>query len=513
MRWGEGASESSREEQPAKEIDLKQRRLVLALVLIVLVIMTIRVYLRATGPAWAPADVVMADNRDYFPVVHNLFLEARRSIDVILYQSCFYFEYPLSRSNTLIADLVDAQARGVKVRVVLEAAEWNFENSEDNRDVWNLLKQAGVETYFDPLSTTSHSKLVVVDGEYTVMGSMNWSYYALDKNSEATVVIESKKIARQFEEYFGEVVRTGTADYPLPEQFLKAADVPKAKGNAVFIRDLVDSARYDSDRKEGLIYLGAIVVRVDADALEEALAVEPRFFDEIRGDTLRVFGELNRDNRQEVHALDLETARAIQAMAQAFDTERTKLKAVSLPKPPLKWTHADRVMPIPNRAYAPEVERLVKAARERIWIAMLDARYYEKRPVPAEREKKPRPEGAPPSLTNDILAGLEAAARRGVDVRLVVDMGRGGRVPESKLAFLTRLKEAGGKVYEDSPDVTTHAKVFIVDSDFTVVGSTNWSQPAVEDNNETAVMIESPEINGHYADFIDGIVKAGTPFN
>jgi phosphatidylserine/phosphatidylglycerophosphate/cardiolipin synthase-like enzyme len=82
-------------------------------------------------------------------------------------------------------------------------------------------------------------------------------------------------------------------------------------------------------------------------------------------------------------------------------------------------------------------------------------------------------------------------------------MGRGdGRVPETKAAFLARLREAGGKVYEDSPDVTTHAKVLIVDDDYTVVGSTNWSLPALEENNETAVVIESQDINGHYADFI-----------
>jgi len=42
----------------------------------------------------------------------------------------------------------------------------------------------------------------------------------------------------------------------------------------------------------------------------------------------------------------------------------------------------------------------------------------------------------------------------------------------------------------------------IVDDDFTVVGSTNWSLPALEENNETAVVIESQDINRHYADFI-----------
>ena len=48
----------------------------------------------------------------------------------------------------------------------------------------------------------------------------------------------------------------------------------------------------------------------------------------------------------------------------------------------------------------------------------------------------------------------------------------GGRPPETKLDFLERLQAGGGSVYEDSPDVTTHAKLAIVDDDFVVIGST-----------------------------------------
>jgi phosphatidylserine/phosphatidylglycerophosphate/cardiolipin synthase-like enzyme len=163
-------------------------------------------------------------------------------------------------------------------------------------------------------------------------------------------------------------------------------------------------------------------------------------------------------------------------------------------------------VPIPNDKYVPEVTRLIRSARKRVWVAMLDARYYETRPVPPDRDKR-RPKDAPPSLTNVLLADLQDAARRGVDVEVVCDMGRGGpgSVPNNKLAFLKKITEAGGKAYWDSPEVTTHAKIAIVDDDFTVIGSTNWSQPAVEDNNETAVVIESPEINQHYAGFIERV--------
>jgi phosphatidylserine/phosphatidylglycerophosphate/cardiolipin synthase-like enzyme len=215
-----------------------------------------------------------------------------------------------------------------------------------------------------------------------------------------------------------------------------------------------------------------------------------------------VVGRREGEGGDVVRAIDVKTAALRGAIAKAFAAERAGLKSRGSPKPALAWVKADRVVPIPNDAYADEVVKLIRSAKGRVWIALLDARYYDKRPDYADPAKA-RHGGALPSLTNLLLDALRDACHRGVDVRLVIDMGRGdGRVPETKAAFLARLREAGGKVYEDSPDVTTHAKVLIVDDDYTVVGSTNWSLPALEENNETAVVIESQDINGHYADFI-----------
>jgi len=489
---------------------LKKQNLVAAVVVVILVAVAAVVYLRLAGPPGAPARVVAADDRDYFNVVHELLSGAQRSIDVIIYQGRFYFQYPLSKSNALIADLVDAGERGVKVRAILEQANWNHGNSEDNRDVWSVLAGTGVSTYFDPLETTSHSKLVVVDGKYTVMGSMNWSYYALDKNNEAAVVVESPEIAGEFEAYFDKVLAASTPTYALPEKYVGAADAVGSKSRTVFVRDLVDSARFAQDQppetRRGLLYMAGVRVVVDEDALEEALALDSLFFAEAAGETVRVFGEIPKGATGEIHALDLETPVTQAAVTRAFGLERSRLKGLTYAKPVLAWVDAGRVIAIPNDKYIPEVTRLVASAKKRVWVAMLDARYYETRPVPPERDKR-RPKDAPPSLTNVLLDRLQEAARRGVDVQVICDVGPDGQAsaPNNKLAFLKRLTDAGGKAYWDSPDVTTHAKLAIVDDDFTVVGSTNWSQPAVEDNNETAVVIESAEINRHYAGFIERV--------
>jgi phosphatidylserine/phosphatidylglycerophosphate/cardiolipin synthase-like enzyme len=99
-----------------------------------------------------------------------------------------------------------------------------------------------------------------------------------------------------------------------------------------------------------------------------------------------------------------------------------------------------------------------------------------------------------------------------VDVRLVCDMGWRGSAPPDRVTFMRKLQAAGGDVYEDSQDVTTHAKMAIVDDDFVVVGSTNWSYHALEENNESAVIVHSKGLNEHYAAYIQAIIDAGHPF-
>jgi len=65
-----------------------------------------------------------------------------------------------------------------------------------------MLEKAGVLVYNDPLNITTHSKLIIIDNYITVIGSTNWSYSALMKNNESSVIISSSEVAEHYEEYF-----------------------------------------------------------------------------------------------------------------------------------------------------------------------------------------------------------------------------------------------------------------------------------------------------------------------
>ncbi len=143
-------------------------------------------------------------DREYFPAVHSLLKNAKKSIYLIMHQIRYYEEYPESPSNLFCNDLIAAAKRGIDVKVIIEQSDLEIfsDNSKRNREVGYRLARGGVTVYLDPSETTTHCKLLIVDKRYTVIGSTNWSYYALDKNYESSILVDSEKTANYFIKYF-----------------------------------------------------------------------------------------------------------------------------------------------------------------------------------------------------------------------------------------------------------------------------------------------------------------------
>ena len=61
---------------------------------------------------------------------------------------------------------------------------------------------------YDPVGVTTHTKLLIIDGEIGIVGSTNWTYSALEKNHEVSVLIRSPEVARNLYHYFQRVWKT-----------------------------------------------------------------------------------------------------------------------------------------------------------------------------------------------------------------------------------------------------------------------------------------------------------------
>jgi phosphatidylserine/phosphatidylglycerophosphate/cardiolipin synthase-like enzyme len=139
--------------------------------------------------------LTLLKNREYFHALSERIQDARTQIVMAF----FLFKtngYPSSYPEVILRELGNAARRGVRVIVVLEQdAKPDSTINRDNRSSSEQLKKAGVEIYFDSPKRTTHTKLAVIDGRYTFIGSHNLTQSALKHNNELSVLIDSTAVA------------------------------------------------------------------------------------------------------------------------------------------------------------------------------------------------------------------------------------------------------------------------------------------------------------------------------
>ncbi len=157
-------------------------------------------------PKALPAeDVQLVLDEQYFQVSKRLIKEAKSTIYVMMFEMGYYDKYPNTPSNLLIKELIEAKKRGVNVEVILEIREGRDRTSERNRHTGKILSEAGVKVFYDTPLKTTHAKCMVVDGVFCLIGSTNWTFYALTDNNEVSVLIKSKSLAKALIDYFNQV--------------------------------------------------------------------------------------------------------------------------------------------------------------------------------------------------------------------------------------------------------------------------------------------------------------------
>ncbi len=91
--------------------------------------------------------------------------------------------------------------------------------------------------------------------------------------------------------------------------------------------------------------------------------------------------------------------------------------------------------------------------------------------------------------TNDIIKALRSAARRGVDVRIIVPEKNNHRYSGmATKALYEELLDAGARIFHRKPPFI-HAKAMVVDDTIALVGSANLDVRSLELNYETTVLI------------------------
>lgn len=114
---------------------------------------------------------------------------AKTSIDM---QGYSFTSYPIAKA------LVRAHERGVKVRGIFDKS--NFQKQYFSFAPY--LQKHGIPIWKDSPIGIAHNKVMIIDAATVETGSFNFTKAAQKKNAENMLIIDSKKLAAQYEVNF-----------------------------------------------------------------------------------------------------------------------------------------------------------------------------------------------------------------------------------------------------------------------------------------------------------------------
>jgi phosphatidylserine/phosphatidylglycerophosphate/cardiolipin synthase-like enzyme len=129
------------------------------------------------APSSATYEVAFSPARQSEDAILRFIMEAKRSVHVAAYSFT---------SKEIAQALLDAKARGVDVRVVLDRSQETAKYSAAM-----FLANHAVPVRVDGKYQLQHQKIVIVDGANIETGSYNFTASARDRNSENVIIIRN----------------------------------------------------------------------------------------------------------------------------------------------------------------------------------------------------------------------------------------------------------------------------------------------------------------------------------
>jgi len=182
----------------------------------------------------------------YLAYVPSLITAAQECVLISLSDCRLYQD---DSTRPLLSALAATAQRGVKVRVLLERRgdERPLPEQEAAAD---YLRGAGAEVRWDDPEVTLHTKFLVVDGRWCVIGSTHWTYSALERSVQMDLAVDAPELAAALAEFFDLLwagdfsPRPTLPGPPWPEPAaLPLLDLPGAGLHAEVIPKLLSRAR------------------------------------------------------------------------------------------------------------------------------------------------------------------------------------------------------------------------------------------------------------------------------
>lgn len=199
--------------------------------------------------------LIFTPSGDAVRLIRDSIRGAEESIDVLMHHLTF---------DDHVRDLAQAAERGVRVRVIVNAAD----REEHRGSRWDRLIAAGGEIRYKQtngdLYQIMHHKLVIIDDRILINGSGNWSGSAFFNNFENFVRYTDSRVVRPFRETFARLWTWSLTGESL--DMGRSAAEQHAETNAVYLGNLhshfdavdgdqmLDDGRAERIDEQGVVY-------------------------------------------------------------------------------------------------------------------------------------------------------------------------------------------------------------------------------------------------------------------
>lgn len=117
--------------------------------------------------------------------------KAKTSIDIVVFDWRWYPQDPGSSAQLFNQAIIRAARRGVKIRAVANSS-----------DIISFLNSQNIEAKNLRTKKVVHVKLMILDDDFVVLGSHNYTQSAFTMNYELSVVLEYPPDFSRFKEFF-----------------------------------------------------------------------------------------------------------------------------------------------------------------------------------------------------------------------------------------------------------------------------------------------------------------------
>ncbi len=105
----------------------------------------------------------------------------------ILIQAYSFTSAPIAKA------LLEAHKRGVKVEAILDKSQRTANYSSAT-----FLANSRIPTFIDDAHAIAHNKVIIIDGQTVITGSLNFTKSAEEKNAENLLIIKSEDLAKLY---------------------------------------------------------------------------------------------------------------------------------------------------------------------------------------------------------------------------------------------------------------------------------------------------------------------------